>query len=346
MVEFNRLMLFPAEPGRGGGYSIAVAADLARLQPSPEDLVLFQSESALTTSSDIPKIPTNKPLTKALNVVCRRSAFDISSEVLKKLILPSVNTYQDIFSGEIIFYRALREFYPEKHIWVRFHNFFSLAKYRQSIRKPPTEWKLRLNFNLISRVECEVLSDPNVSVIFITEEDLSFAKSCFPMLHAECWPVVDVSSLRLDQLQINPPKRARLLFLGTASPAHTAVGLHYFCNKIFPLIRASMPECEFHLFGSGTESYSKRSRGIIGHGRFEGEGLPFDGDGLFIVPDTHGCGIKLKIADLLKTRVPFISTPFGMSGYKVPVNSNILIEELNNWPKCILKYFQNIKFDN
>jgi hypothetical protein len=178
-----------------------------------------------------------------------------------------------------------------------------------------------------------------VTIVFITNEDLSFARLGYPLLKAVCWPVVDPSTLHLEHLEIKRPTTPRIVFFGSASPAHTSVGVKYFTRNIFPVIRAQIPLCEFHLFGSGTKDYDSPNSGVHGHGRYEGCGLPFDGDGLFCVPDTHGCGIKLKIADLLRGHAPFVSTPYGMSGYSIPENPNILVEELDNWAGRIVKYF-------
>ena len=101
-----------------------------------------------------------------------------------------------------------------------------------------------------------------------------------------------------------------------------------------------MPDVELHLFGHGSEAYDDPARGVHGHGRHAGEGLPFAGDGLFCVPDVHGCGIKLKVADLLKAGAPFISTPLGLSGYHLPPHPHILVQDLGDWAGAIADYFQ------
>ena len=160
MKKFGRLMLFPREPGPGGGYDIAVGADLARLQPNERDLVVFRSSDFFEPDSRPTSISSNSVFSKIFNFVRRRTVFEVSRQQLLSVLPKDLPPFEDIFSGEIIFYRALRQLYPKAHIWVRLHNFWSLSKYRQEMLKPPINFKLRLNFSLFSRLEQEVFSDP------------------------------------------------------------------------------------------------------------------------------------------------------------------------------------------
>lgn len=210
-------------------------------------------------------------------------------------------------------------------------------KCRQLLGHFPTNLRHTLNMHQYSKLELEILADRNVTMIFITEEELAFARLLAPGIRGECWPVVD------PHLAVSAALRAptvpRLVHFGSSAAAHTAIGLQVLCRSVVPRLRARMPGVECHLFGHGSERFHDPARGILGHGRYPGEGLPFGGDALFCIPDIHGMGIKLKVADLLKAGVPFISTPLGLSGYHLPPHPHILVRELDDWAEAIPAYF-------
>jgi hypothetical protein len=340
MRKYHRLILLPPEPGHRNGYSIGVAADLARLKPGPDDLVLCLRHPGAAPGRHGPGMPPNDARTKILNLLQGRSPFEISPSRLDQVLAADQRSFEEVFAGECIFYRAVRALFPRVPIQVRFHNCYSLVQYRQSLRRYPIGWQLALNIRFFSRLEKEVFADRNVASIFVTEEDLAYSRQVFSLRNAELWQVVDPHAF--GRLDIRPPTVPRLVFFGSASSAHTGAGVRFLCQRTFPPIRQGMNHCELHLFGNETEKYSRPSKGIFGHGRYEGAGLPCDGNGLFCVPDLHGCGIKLKIADLLKGGAPFISTPFGMTGYSLPAHPHVLVEELENWPARIVEYLEQV----
>ena len=336
----RRLLVFPCEPGKQDGYSVAVSADLARLSPGPGDVLIYRTLHSLAPSFSMRPLRTPGRLEQAWNVVRGRPSSEISGIALRKCLEGVGGEFEEIFSGEIFFYRALRESFPGTKISVRAHNFFCLVRCRQRSRHLPTSFRHSLNMHLYSKLEMEIMSDPNVDMLFITEEELQFAKLLFPGIHGELWPVIDPGLSAL--AAIRPPSMPRLVHFGSSAAAHTAIGLKILCSKVFPRIRERIPNIELHLFGHGSERYHDPKRGIHGHGRYRGDGMPLRGDGLFCIPDIHGMGIKLKVADLLKSGVPFISTPLGLSGYKLGSHPHILISELDGWVDAICAYFRRL----
>ena len=340
MTNPRRLMIFPCETGKGDGYSIAVAADVARLTPGPEDVVIYRASHPAAPQGPVRTIGTATALDKAWNILRGRPPYELSEGQLRKCLEGVDGGFEEIFSGEIFFYRALRRAFPSTQIYARSHNFYSLARCRQLLGHQASNFRHALNLHLYSKLEMELLADKKVTMIFITEEELGFARLLSPLLRGECWPVIDpritVSG------EVHPPTAPRLVFFGSAAASHTAIGLEILSRTVFPQVRARVPLAEFHLFGHGTEKYHDPARGILGHGRHPGDGLPFDGDGLFCVPDVHGCGIKLKIADLLKAGAPFISTPLGLSGYSLSPHPHILVRELDDWVDGIHGYFRSL----
>lgn len=340
MNSSARLIILPCEPGNFNGYTQAVLADLERLRPQDGDRIIYRTRSLATSRPNTQIIPVSGKFNLFINTVKGRPPFEVRSVSIKKCLKNDVCDFHTIFAGDTIFYKAIRNLYPNTHILVRFHNLFSLAKHRQLLHSYPIDWKFKIILKNYSNLEKEILLDPNVTPIFITQEDMAFAEKISPRMKGLYWSVVDAALHPSGK--ILPPTKPRLVFFGTASPSHTAVGIRYLCKKIFHQIHKEMPHCELHLFGVGTHGYTDRVNNIFGHGRFTDTGLPFDGNALFCIPDLHGCGVKMKVYDLLEANVPFISTPVGVSGYAPPDSMHIIVEDIENWPKRICEYFENL----
>ncbi|GLH68486.1 hypothetical protein GETHPA_00190 [Geothrix rubra] len=339
MTGGRRLLVFPCAPGKGDGYSIAVSADVARLAPGPEDVVLHRVPRPSAPQGQVRTLGTPTRAEQVWNLLRGRPSSELSEGAFRRCLEGLPQAFEEVFSGEIFFYRALRHLFPEARIQVRTHNLFSLVRCRQMLAHLPTNARHTLNMHQYSKLEMEILADRNVTMIFITEEELAFARLLSPGLRGECWPVVDPRLAVSGSL--HPPTVPRLVHFGSSAAAHTAIGLEILCRRVIPRLRMRMPEVECHLFGHGSERFHDPARGVIGHGRYPGEGLPFGGDALFCIPDIHGMGIKLKVADLLRAGVPFVSTPLGLSGYHLAPDPHILVRELDDWPEGIHAYFQS-----
>jgi hypothetical protein len=339
MTNSRRLMIFPCETGKQDGYSIAVTADVARLAPGPEDLQIYRTFEPAPPQGNVRTIGTASATDKVRNILSGRPPYELSEHQLRDCLEKEDSAFEEIFSGEIFFYRALRRVFPSAHIYARSHNLYSLARCRQMLGRHPNNFRHALNLYLYSKLEMEILHDKKATMIFITEEELAFARLQLPLLQGEFWPVID-PHVTVGK-SIHPPTALRLAFLGSAAASHTVIGLEVICRMVMPSLRARIPHLEFHLYGHGTERFQDAALGIMGHGRYPGTGLPFEGNALFCVPDIHGMGIKMKIADLLKAGAPFISTPLGLSGYHLPPHPHILVQEMDDWADCIHAYFRS-----
>jgi hypothetical protein len=246
--------------------------------------------------------------------------------------------YIDIFCGEITLYRALRQAFPNVHLQVRFHNFFSVLTCRNTFFRYKLPFITKLNFFLLTRLEREILSDRNVTPIFITKEEFNFFRVIHPAKQAYCWSVVKANYTQSTS-ELTAIKPIIVWFGGVSM--HKSYSLRYFINHIFPQLKKPIPELSFHMFGKGTENLSDEAMHIHGHGFYEGTELPYGKEALYINPDLLGGGVKLKIGDLLEAGVPFISTPFGVEGYTIHSQANIIIAEIDSWRECILHYFRS-----
>jgi hypothetical protein len=96
------------------------------------------------------------------------------------------------------------------------------------------------------------------------------------------------------------------------------------------------------MFGSGSKNWNDPAHGVIGHGFYDGDGLPLDGDALFACPDLLGGGIKIKVGDWLSWGLPIIATPFALDGYQLPQLNNMITAEIDDWEDAIIDYFDGL----
>jgi hypothetical protein len=338
----SRLILLPDKPGGESGYQKGVRADVERLRPTPADLVV------VFTTDPEPGVPGGVLLSRSTHLTLRRGLnvlrFRATAEPMVRELRPLVTGrhFDEIFCGETIFYRPLKKLFPGREMTVRFHNIFAMARYRQQFRRYRISRMLQYNLEVFFRLEREILSDPLVKPIFVTEDEVRYMLLAFPEMRWECWP----NSLNIRPGQPRPmvaPSNHRLVYFG-GLPSHTRPGVDYLVERVFPRLRERSPGIELALYGAGTERYHSPGSGVFGHGFYKGQGYP--ADGLYAVPDLLGVGIKIKVGDMIHDGVPFIVTPFGTDGYPgLGESEHLLIADMDSWPHRVAEYFQRLGLD-
>ena len=330
----SRLILLPENPGTSSGYHKAVKADLDKLMITENDTVIVYSSSY---NISIPNaITINRPKKFALKRFINIFLLRVSTEVNISELLPFLRgkVFDEIFCGEVIFYRAIRKLFPHREIIVRLHNFYTLLKKRQKKLKYKLNFQFKLVLFLITKLETEISKDKNVRTIFITKEEYGYFKKLHPNAKSEYWPAYTPETS-----VFKPPSKPIIVWFGGVS-THKRFTIDYFIKHVFKKIRSEYLTVEFHLWGKGTQRYNDVSNLIFGHGFYKKEGFPLAGEALYINPDLLGGGIKLKVGDLLDNGIPFISTQYGVEGYQLPDTDHILIGNIDAWQNMIITYLR------
>lgn len=247
--------------------------------------------------------------------------------------------YEEIFCGGVELYRATRAVFPIQHLTVRLHNLFSLVQSRRRVRRYPVDPVFAINLATYPALEREIFLDPNVSLVFATEAEQAYHHLHFPETSSEIWTIDTTSNP-----DVRIPTKQRLISFGGVS-FHKAAALRYFISEVFLELRERHPGFELHLHGQGTKRLDDPARGVFGHGRFPGSGIPHKGDGLFVNPDLLGGGIKVKVGDWLQWGVPFISTSFGVDGYSFEPSPHRIVTPIERWDAAIPEYFRRMGLD-
>ena len=331
-----RLILLPCDPTRFGGYNRVASNDLARLEQRATDEVICFIESGFPPPNGFRWIcrPPKGSGRKLFNLFLGRALSEVWAHQLEREL--SSRRYDEIFCGDVIFYRALRTLFPDQPMTVRFHNFFMLSDIRRRTRRFPIDTHFRLTLSRTSALEREICTDKLVHPIFINPEEQRCFNLIWPDRHSELWGVnVSQSST------VFTPRQARLIYYG-GTGSHQKFGLRYFIDSVFRPLSRKYAGLEFHLWGDGTKVFEDSSNRVYGHDIWNGEGLPHGGDGLFVIPDLLGGGIKVKTGDRLRDGSAFITTPFGAEGYSITPRFGQFVQEMEAWEKTIELYFSEL----
>jgi glycosyltransferase involved in cell wall biosynthesis len=120
----------------------------------------------------------------------------------------------------------------------------------------------------------------------------------------------------------------RLLFTGVMNYAPNEDAAVYFCNEIFPAVRARHPTAEFWVVGKDptpTVRALGRQPGVHVIGGVPDMRPYLAEAGLFVCPLRYGAGIKNKILAALSMRMPVIATPVSVDGLELADGREVAI---------------------
>ena len=334
------LFLFPEAACLNNGYGIGVEFAYNKLKPTSEDFVVWYTdqpkEVMLHVKNNDVILPKNKffSLRSVLNILGGKDRTELplnGLDFLKGL------KFDTIHCDEVIFYRALRHLFPEKYISLRLHNCFSRIYDRKRMLGIHLDWKYETKLRNMYTLEREIFLDKNVHKIFISDEDRFYYTSTFGRFQdSETWAYVPDQEKVSKNRELDIKLNHKLVWFGGVE-SHKAASIQWFIHEIFPLVKKSVNDVEFHLYGKNTERFNNPEMSIYGNGFYKGDGFPMK-NSLYVNPDIVGGGIKLKLMDLLEGGIPFISSPFGYEGYSRNLIDErfCFVEEEDNWAQRII----------
>ncbi len=336
------LYVLPINPEGKNGYSIAVSHDLMKICPSGDDIVIwYESTPYSKYSNDIfLKRPGKYALSRVLNVLRNYVNCEVNSNDIKKL---NLSCPKNIFCGDVIFYRALKQLYPSSTITVRFHNCFARIRDRLELLEINTNLKFKIQLSAYYKLEKEIFNDTDVYKLFISNEDRDYYVSNFGRFDdSEVWGFKpDMEKAASNRVA---GKKKKFVHFGGLQ-IHKIDSLNWFINDVYTPLVKQIPNLEFHLWGKNSEILNNPSIKVFGHGFYNGDDLPCKEDGLFVNPDLTGGGVKIKLLDYFEKGASFISTPFGYEGYSRELIDNefYYVIDSQKWLEFLTNYFSDLK---
>lgn len=335
------LYLFPENANFKSGYGIACESDYKRIDPDEEDIVVWYSKSKDNIYLKKSDLILSRPSKYSLKRINNLLNLDVSTKVhindLSFLNEYDLDKIENIFCGDVIFYSAIRKIFPNRKIFVRFHNCFSRIYDRKRILRYKFDYVFEYNLRTFYKLETEIFKDNNVTKIFISKEDQNYYSLMTGNEDSELWQFnfdTNLSSKNRKEIKYSN----KLVFFGGVS-SHKKQSVLWFINSVFPVIKSQIPDIEFHLWGNGTKRFNSPKDSIFGHGFFNSDGFPLRDESLYINPDIIGGGIKIKLMSYFNNGIPFISTPFGYEGYSKEYidDKYCMVSSLEDWGNDIVK---------
>jgi GT2 family glycosyltransferase len=138
--------------------------------------------------------------------------------------------------------------------------------------------------------------------------------------------------------------RKDLFFVGGYQHPPNIDAALWFVNSIWPLVRAQLPEVNFHLIGSKAPERirSLQGNGVIFHG-FVADLKPWlDGCRLAVAPLRYGAGVKGKVNMSMSRGQPVVATPAAVEGLHAREGEDVLVaESAEGFAAAVVRLYQD-----
>jgi len=270
---------------------------------------------ALSINTDI------TPWSAFLNLLSNRSFHlqryenDLANEQLSKLLQSErfdLVQIEGLYSAG--FLSTLRKYF-KGHISYRAHNFENQIWERLAQETSNLLKKLYLNIQAkrLKREEVAFLKSVD-SIVAIAPSDLDKFNDLTIIPTHLYLPGLNLG-LEVN-LELQPFK---LFHIGSMEWMANVQGVEWFLQKVWPIVKSSYPQLEFHLAGKGLNANDSRffQSGVFNHGEVVNAQTFMLTHGICIVPVIAGSGIRMKLIEAMSLGIPCVATKMGVQGIEV-----------------------------
>jgi GT2 family glycosyltransferase/glycosyltransferase involved in cell wall biosynthesis len=124
-------------------------------------------------------------------------------------------------------------------------------------------------------------------------------------------------------------EREGLVFVGGFQHPPNADAVTWFVRDVFPLVRARLPDCKFHVIGSKVPASitALADDHVIVHGYVEDIAPYMDGCRVSVAPLRYGAGVKGKVNMAMSYGLPVVATGVAVEGMHVAAGDDVLVAE-------------------
>jgi glycosyltransferase involved in cell wall biosynthesis len=124
-------------------------------------------------------------------------------------------------------------------------------------------------------------------------------------------------------------ERRDLVFVGGFQHPPNMDAVTWFVREVFPLVRAKLPDCKFHVIGSKVPPSitALADEHVIVHGYVEDIAPYMDGCRVSVAPLRYGAGVKGKVNMAMSYGLPVVATPIAVEGMHVESGNDVLVAE-------------------
>lgn len=160
----------------------------------------------------------------------------------------------------------------------------------------------------------------------ISGEDAKF----FMLAGNTCPMEVIPYGVDLDLIPFVQDAKKDVFFLGALDWLPNIDGLGWFVEKVFPLVRQSLPWCEFWIAGRNPDEklqHTFRKEGIRWIGEVEDASRFMLDHGVMVVPLFAGSGIRVKIIEAMAHGKAIVATPVAAEGLPIENEQTLYITD-------------------
>jgi len=164
------------------------------------------------------------------------------------------------------------------------------------------------------------------NVVWVTDEDREAVNRHSSIVHPQFTIPICIAPKEVTPV-VPLPGEPTLLFLGGMHWPPNAMGVRWFLEKIWPLVKAQLPTVILNVIGKDPPSLVKEIDGVHAPGYVEDLKLYWGKSRVFIVPLRAGGGMRVKILDAWARGLPVVSTAIGAEGIEYNDGEDILIAD-------------------
>jgi GT2 family glycosyltransferase/glycosyltransferase involved in cell wall biosynthesis len=124
-------------------------------------------------------------------------------------------------------------------------------------------------------------------------------------------------------------ERRDLVFVGGFQHPPNTDAVTWFVRDVFPLVRAELPDCKFHVIGSKVPASitALADEHVMVHGYVEDIAPYMDGCRVSVAPLRYGAGVKGKVNMAMSYGLPVVATGVAVEGMHVAVGDDVLVAD-------------------
>ncbi len=139
-------------------------------------------------------------------------------------------------------------------------------------------------------------------------------------------------------------ERDGLLFIGNFGHRPNKDAVHHLMHKIYPIIRAEMPDMKIYIVGSNTpeELRAYQSSNVQVMGYVEDVDSLFHKCRVFVSPLRYGSGMKGKVGQALSYGLPVVTTSIGAEGIGLEHDYNACVaDDAESFAAAVLRLYRS-----
>lgn len=170
---------------------------------------------------------------------------------------------------------------------------------------------------------------------FVSQNELEFYRTEYPREEEKFLYTPSSIIYEGNKYLENPVKNTDILFVGTMTWKPNTDAVHWFLEKVLPMITQELPEVKVKIVGKDADKrifYKGNNVEILGF--VESLDGIYKDTYLAINPSQSGGGVKVKLMEYASYGIPIVSTSNGISGFCSDIEQDICV---HNAPEDIAK---------